>query len=264
MFKRIMFVAALCGALALVMAMPAVAYTPRRGIQGGRPGDMELVNASWWSNGSMHGEGRGFVPTVGRSTADVRFSRTRGWVIGLEAPNVAEGADMSAREAAIALHTIRVRLPYARLVSPTFRGTCEAGSYNYSLTDVVMEYRRLYGEAPWFDAIGIQTAAPTAAESICWIERVLAEARGLGYDVGLDVEIWVVGFSSWPSASAEGKERYLQEMLAYFSTESQVMRYSWRPMRRIEQGIWYDYDDLKLVGDDGQLTSLGRIYVGGQ
>lgn len=256
--KRLLIVLALF----VILAMPAMAVTPRRGVLAGTVGDTTLLNASWWQNGSMVGEGRNFVPTVGRSTTGLRYSRTRGWVLTLEAPNVAEGANMTARETAIALGTIRKRLPYAKLVSPTFKGTCADGAYNYSLSDVLQEYKKLgYVDKPWFDAIGIQVTSVTAAESICWVERVVNEARVLGYDVGYDTEIWLVGFSAWPSSSPEEQQAYLREVLDYIRT-SEIMRYAWHPARQLKQGIWYDYDDLKLIDEDGQLTPLGMIYAG--
>jgi hypothetical protein len=189
------------------------------------------------------------------------YSRSRDWLITLEAPNVQEGAAMTVQQAAQALGRIRRLNPYSKLVSPTFKGSARDGSYNYGLTELVREYERVYKEKPWFDAIGIQVASATAEESIQWIEYVIREARTLGYDVGGDVEIWIVGFSCWPSASPEEKETYLRTMLDYFA-DSQIMRYCWRPMRELTESIWYTYFDLILAGSDGELTALGRIYAG--
>lgn len=243
--------------LLLILAMPALALTPRRGVLAGRPGDMELLSASWWENGTLRGVGRGFVPTVaGRAELGaMRFSRGRGWVMTLQAPNIQDGARMTARETAIALHTIRVRWPYARYVSPTIYGTCAGGSYDYGLSDVVAEYEKLYNEPPWFDAIGIQVSAPTAEEAICRIEQVVNEARSLGY--GDDTELWLTGFSCWPDV--EDKPAYMVAMLEYI-TASEIARYAWHPARRAP-GIWYDWNSLQLIDERGELTELGAIYA---
>lgn len=257
--KRILIVSVLF----LLLALPALAYTPRRGIQGGRPGDMELVNANWWTNGTIVGEGRGFVPWAARGASGMKYSKSRGWLLTLDAPNVAEGANLTVRQAALELGKIRKLRPYAKLVSPTIKGNCADGSYNYSLTELVREYEGIYHEKPAFDAIGIQTAAATAEESICWIERVVREARALEYDVDGDVEIWIAGFSCVPSEDEPSKETYMQTMLDYFA-DNQIMRYAWRPMWELRQSIWYSFFDLALAGSDGQLTPLGRIYAGAE
>lgn len=250
--KRLLIVLALF----LLLAIPALAITPRRGMMAGRPGDMALLNASWWQNGTAAGLGRGFVPTIaGRAELTaLRYTKSHGWALSFVAPNIQAGANMTAKEVAVGLRRIAVRWPYKKLVSPTFAGSCEAGDYGYGLSDVVAEYRALYGEAPWFDAIGVQAAAATAPDAICRIEAVMAEAQQLGYE---DAEVWLAGFSCWPDA--EDKAGYMRAMLEYIHG-SEIARYNWHPARP-DPGIWYDWSGLVLVDDDGQLTELGAIYA---
>jgi hypothetical protein len=243
-------------ALFLLLVTPALAITPRRGMMAGRPGDMALLDASWWSSGGLAGEGRGFVPTIaGRAELDLlRYSRAHGWAMTFVAPNIQAGANMTARETAVGLRRIALRWPYKKLVSPTFAGSCEDGDYNYGLSAVVAEYRHLYGEAPWFDAIGVQVAASSAEDAICRIEQVVGEARQLGYE---DAEVWVVGFSCYPDTT--DKAAYMRNMLDYINS-AEITRYNWHPARP-EPGVWYDWSGLRLIGDDGQLTELGLIYA---
>ena len=244
-------------ALFLILAMPAMAITPRRGMMAGRPGDMALLGASWWTSGTLAGQGRGFVPTIagrGELTA-LRYTRSHGWAMSFVAPNIQAGANMTAREVAIGLRRVARLWPYKKLVSPTFAGSCEDGDYNYSLSDVVAEYRALYGEDPWFDAIGVQVAAGTAEDAICRAEAVINEARQLGYD---EAEVWLAGFSCWPDTV--DKAEYMAAMLGYING-SEVMRYNWHPARP-EPGIWYDWSGLKLIDEDGKLTELGAVYAG--
>jgi hypothetical protein len=242
--------------LFLLLIMPVFAITPRRGMMAGRPGDMALLNASWWQNGTTAGLGRGFVPTIaGRGELNaLRYSRAHGWTLSFVAPNIQAGANMTAKETAIGLRRIARLWPYKKLVSPTFAGNCRDGDYNYGLSEVVAEYQALYGEPPWFDAIGVQVAAGNAEDAICRIEQVVSEARQLGYD---EAEIWLAGFSCWPDT--EDKAEYMTAMLEYVNG-SETMRYNWHPARP-DPGIWYDWSGLKLIEDDGQLTELGAIYA---
>jgi len=56
----------------------------------GRPGDMALLGASWWTSGTLAGQGRGFVPTIagrGELTA-LRYTRSHGWAMSFVAPNI--------------------------------------------------------------------------------------------------------------------------------------------------------------------------------
>ena len=243
-------------ALFLLVALPTLALTPRRGMMAGRPGDMALLNASWWQNGTVAGLGRGFVPTIaGRGELNaLRYTRAHGWALTFAAPNIQAGANMTAKETAIGLKRIAYKWPYKKLVSPTFAGSCEDGDYGYGLSDVVAEYRALYGEAPWFDAIGIQVSAANAPDAICRIEAVVNEARQLGYD---EAELWLAGFSCYPDT--EDKTTYMSAMLQYILS-SEISRYNWHPARP-EPGIWYDWSGLRLIDEDGLLTDLGAAYA---
>lgn len=251
--KRVLLVLVLF----LLCILPVSAITPKRGMMAGRPGDMALLGASWWTNGTTAGEGRGFVPTIaGRAELNaLRYTRAHGWALSFVAPNIQAGANMTAREVAAGLRRIAQRWPYKKLVSPTFAGSCEAGDYGYGLSEVVAEYRALYGEDPWFDAIGVQVAAGDASDAICRIEAVVNEARQLGYD---EAEVWVAGFSCYPDTA--DKTGYMAAMLDYING-AEVSRYNWHPARP-EPGVWYDWSGLVLVDDEGLLTDLGAIYAG--
>jgi len=77
-------------ALFVVLSAPVAAITPRRGMMAGRPGDMALLGASWWTSGTLAGQGRGFVPTIagrGELTA-LRYTRSHGWAMSFVAPNI--------------------------------------------------------------------------------------------------------------------------------------------------------------------------------
>jgi hypothetical protein len=225
--------------------------------------DNPAVNQSitWWYNwgtgANVVGAGLEFVPMLWGGGADVddvseRVRDDARFLLGFNEPNFFEQADMSAQAAASGWPVAQelAKRHGLALVSPAVNfcgddqnqtGPCHDTNPVSYLTDFFAACQGCqvdYVAVHWYNC---------DRESLEWY---LDQFKSFGKP------LWLTEFACGyeGDTSLAGQEKYMREAIPVLEADPHVYRYAWFSGDPIPQA--------RLLEDNGELTSLGQVYVG--
>ncbi|MBC8085407.1 MAG: carbohydrate-binding protein, partial [Hymenobacter sp.] len=229
---------------------------------------------SWWYNwyskpdtgvaGTYAGLGVEYVPMQwGRSLDGADFTADRlaanipagaKYLLGFNEPNFRSQANLTPTQAAALWPTLQevARRKNLKLVSP---------AVNYCGDCVSENGVTYYSPTQYLDAFF--AACPTCQVDYIAVHTYVCEERYLREKIAelrkYNKPIWLTEFScgDMPAAqiTLDVQKKYLTDAVNYLENEPAVFRYAWFSGRNNEIPF------INLLGNSGQLTTLGQLYV---
>jgi len=185
-----------------------------------------------------------------------------GWLMGFNEPNNPEpyGNNIPPAEAAEMWRRIEEVAVGVKLLSPA----PSQEDFGW-LWRMVAEYKRLYGQKPRFDAIGVHWynwQNPSEVQPAKdYLLRVRREALAHGYNV----DVWLTEFAGHVNRAdpSGGHQLLMRELIPWMRGQSWIARYAWfaslvKPVEPWCAGCQH----CSLTYSDGSLTPLGELYRG--
>ncbi len=245
----------------------------KRGVAYGHHSVADLAalssGVSWWYNwaftpdealagGAYRDEGVEYVPMIWGAGSDVEAAAEdipQGalTLLGFNEPNFGEQANLSAAEAA-ALWPELEELAEARdlaLVSPAVNfcgGNCQDTDPFGYLDDFFAACTGCR-----VDAIAIHIYVGCNAGGENHAEWLINHVET--YKTRFSLPIWLTEFACDDATSLDVQQGFLEDAVEYLEAEPRIARYAWFAGRA--DNVPY----VDLLGEDGQLTSLGQAYV---
>ena len=238
--------------------------------------DMQALapGVSWWYNwyskpdvgvvSVYQGLGVEYVPMQwGRELDGSAFSADRlaanipagaKYLLGFNEPNFRSQSNLTPTQAAALWPTLQevARRKNLKLVSP---------AVNYCGDCVSENGVTYYSPTQYLDAFF--AACPTCQVDYIAVHTYVCEERWLRDKIDelkkYDKPIWLTEFSCGDMAASqitlEVQKKYLTDAVNYLENEPAVFRYAWFSGRNNE------IPNINLLGNSGQLTELGQLYV---
>lgn len=217
--------------------------------------DAATVAADWYLNWTptpgVGCDGADFVPMIwGAANFDATLvaaiinGQTSGWIIGFNEPDMTGQANIDPTTGAILWRLIEAEAGDLQLVSPS------PSQHNPGwLGQMVSEYRRLYGNEPRFDAIGVHIYHYDPATMMTYITARHNEWPGL--------PVWITEFNG---CLGENNPELMTEIVPWLEAQPWVLRYFWfvsRPDNNPDT-----ISPCTLMTPAGELTPAGVMYAG--
>jgi hypothetical protein len=256
--------------------------TPRKGVgvvASPACADLQSLRASWYFNWGptpdstcSPADAAKFVPRIsnaaGMASLDVAVANAQasGWLIGFNEPNLPWQGNMSPAQGAVLWRQIELTaLPAGvKLVSPApnpWPPGSPGDPYGHQwLWAMVDEYQALYGQKPYFDALGWHTYGYNATEIINFLTARRSEALSRGYDV----PFWVLEYAGNCLGSMSGNQTVMAAVTPWFNATPWIDRYAWFANRLTgSEPNAINHQNCSLVNPyTGALTPLGQVYQG--
>lgn len=206
--------------------------------------DVDYVPMYWGDNYSSSTVAQGI-------TSDVQT------LLGFNEPNFYSQANLSAIDAAELWPEVEAIADAndLSLVSPAVN-YCGDGCYDSDPINYLNEFFDACSDCR-VDAIAVHVYVDCSADS-----EGLADNRAQwlinhieNYKAAFTEPLWVTEFACSGSPSVDEQIAFMQDAVAYLESESQVARYAWFAGRADNMV------NVDLLGDDGELTELGELYV---
>ena len=264
--------------LAQPLPAQAQAKSPKRGVAYGFTSVADLKalapGLSWWYNWSpvpnaavasaYAGLGTEFAPLQWNATLDgatvtadqlaAKIPAGAKYLLGFNEPNFKSQANLTPRQAAALWPVLEevARRKNLQLVSPVLNycGDC--------VSDNGVTY---YSPTQWLDAFF--AAYPTARVDYIAVHTYVCQENYLRDKVAelkkYNRPLWLTEFScgdmDHSAITAAVQQKYLTDAVNYLENDPAIFRYSWFSGRNNE------IPNINLLGNDGQLTALGQLYV---
>jgi hypothetical protein len=240
----------------------AYGYHSQADMQALRPG------VSWWYNwafspdkdvvNTFAAEGFSYVPMVWGTKVDLASVNTSllpgaPALLGFNEPNFFSQANLSASDAAKAWPGVQAiadahGLP---LISPAVN-FCGGGCHD---TDPFAYLDAFFAACPGcrVDAIAVHVYVGCKGEGgqrAKWLENHLKT-----YEARFSQPIWLTEFACDDAATPDDAVGFLEDAVGILENDPRVARYAWFSGRTKE------IKNVDLLGQDGQLTPLGKAYV---
>ncbi|RYP49468.1 hypothetical protein DL768_004827 [Monosporascus sp. mg162] len=100
---------------------------------------------------------------------------------------------------------------------------------------------------------------------IWWLENLvdLYVSGNYGFESENDLEIWIKELGI-PGAPAEANQEMMEQTLPYLDGLNYVNKYAWFGTFRPQQANEWTGEGVALFQDDGGLTAIGALYLGGE
>jgi len=194
---------------------------------------------------------------VDASTIATEIPDDAGLLLGFNEPNFYAQANLSATDAAN-LWPLAEQIADDKdlyLLSPAVN-YCGNGCYDTDPVNYLNEFFTACTDCR-VDAIAVhiyvdcdESSAGLAENSAQWLINHVET-----YKEAFDKPIWITEFACSGNPTTDQQIAFLQDALAYLESEPRVERYAWFAGRADNMV------NVDLLGNDGELTELGRAYV---
>ncbi len=180
------------------------------------------------------------------------------YILGFNEPNFIEQANLTPSEAAAAWHHIEEIADEfnLKIVSPAMNFSWVGGAPSEIVNGVVVHYNDPF---VWLDAFF--EACRDCRVDYIGVHSYMNHVGALKWFINefkrYGRPIWLTEFCAWEGEVSLGAQKnFMRAALAYLDSDPDVYRYAWFSGRSSGN------PHFGLLGADGELTDLGRIYVG--